>query len=237
MKPEAVLAATWLTACEIAASPSPESAAPLPHGMSSMVVSETVSAAASRRLEARSGGGVVDEQGCGAGAYQAIELVADVAPSPGRETILASYAHGVVVLDREGDVVASTTGYRCAGSSDEVEAVAAGDAFGDPTIVVVTRTGGRREFSTVVGLFRIGFGGRLDPVFTATVEEHSGERSRRGAIDLLPGALVHRLPDGRHGFFVFDPVGRVYREPSHPLDDPAHEPPLGAAEVPLGRMR
>jgi hypothetical protein len=218
-----LFAIVGLAGCQIATPAPNESSTPWPRSMSGLVASDEPSLAASRRLHQYS---PRDEEDCGAGAYQAVELVADVALTPGAETILASYANGVVVLDREGHLVASAPGYRCDGSVDEVEALAAGSAFGDTTIIVVAKTGGHRELSTFVGLFRIGFDKRLDPVFTATVEEHAGSTVRRGAIYMLPDALIYRLPDGRYAFYVFDPVGRIYLDPRDPLDDPAHEPPI-----------
>jgi hypothetical protein len=200
---------------------------PWPHGMTELVTSEQPSPSATQRLHEYLP--AVDED-CSAGAYHAIELVADVARPSGAETILASYANGMVVLDREGRVLASRNGYRCEGSSDELEGLAVGRAYRDPTIVVIARTGGRRESTTFAALFRLGRGKRLDPVFTGTIELQAGDDVSRGAIYMLPNALVYRLPDGRHAFYVFDPVGRVYLDPRDPLDDPGHEPPLD--EVP-----
>ena len=201
--------------------------------MSGLVVSEEASVQATSRLQAWF---PRDDEGCGSGAHQGMQLLADVAPPPGRETILASYAGGVVVLDREGQMVASSPGYPCTGSADEIEAIAAGDAFGNQTIVLVAKAGGHREFSTFVGLFRMGFGKRLDPVFTAVVEEHEGSLVHRGAIYMVPGALAYRLPDGRYGFFVFDPIARAYLDRREPLDDPGHEPPVEAPSAGLDAM-
>jgi hypothetical protein len=212
-----------LAGCQASASPQ-DPLVPWLHGMSGLSASEHASASATRRLDALLP--VVDNDACGAGAYQAIELVADIAPAPGSETILGSYAHGIAVLDRSGQLLASTNGYRCDASVDEIEAIAAGRAFGEPTLVVVAKTGGRRAYTRFVGLFRLGFAKRLDPVFTATVEEHDGDEVRTGAIVMLQDALVYRLPDGRYAYYVFDPVGRVYLAPVDPLDDPHHEPPI-----------
>lgn len=199
--------------------------------MSGLATSEEPSQVATRRLHDLQ---PTEDDTCGIGAYQAIELVADVAPAAGAETILASYANGIVVLDREGRLVASADGYRCDGSIDEVLGIAAGRAFGTTTIMLLANTGGRREYSTFAGLFRIGHDKRLDRVFTATVEEHDGDDVRRGGIYMVPNGLVYRLPDGRVENFVFDPVGRVYVVPHDPLDDPDHEPPIEApaAETP-----
>lgn len=212
-----------LAGCQIASPPANESPAPWPRGMSGLVTTDEASASATESLHEWL---PIEDDSCNTAAYHAVELVADVAPSAGAETILASYANGIVVLDREGQLLASTTGYRCDGSIDEVESLAVGRVFGEPTIVVIARTGGRREYATFAGLFRVGDGKRLDPVFTATIEEHAGEDVRRGVIYMLPNGLVYRLPDGRYAFYVFDPVGRVYVVPGDPLYDPDHEPSL-----------
>lgn len=139
-----------------------------------------------------------------------LRVTAEVAPSPGRETVVASYAYGVLVLDSEGTVIAAAPGYSCEGSADQIEVLAAGTAFGVPTIVVVGTTGGRREQLTWLGMFRVGLGGRLDPVFTGAVEQREDGIVRRGSVTVLPGALLVRDPFGGVGFWVFDRGGGVY---------------------------
>ncbi len=139
-----------------------------------------------------------------------LELVANVAPAGGSETILASYAHGVMVYGSEGELLAATPGFPCAGSADEIEVLAAGTAFGTPMIAITATTGGRREQLTWIGLYRIGLHGRLEAVFTGAVEQREDGIVRRGSITILPGALLVRDPLGGTGFWVMDPVSGVY---------------------------
>jgi hypothetical protein len=46
-------------------------------------------------------------------------------PRAGRETIVASYAVGITIIDSEDRIVAGTDGYHCAGSEDELNVIAA----------------------------------------------------------------------------------------------------------------
>lgn len=139
-----------------------------------------------------------------------LALVANVAPAAGPETILASYAHGVMVYGHEGELIASTPGYPCAGSADEIEVLATGTAFGIPTIAIAVTTGGRREQMTWLGLFRIGQRGRLEPVFAGAVELREDGIVRRGSVTILPNGLLVRDPLGGVGFWVFDDTAGVY---------------------------
>jgi hypothetical protein len=147
---------------------------------------------------------------CGSGAVTGLELRADVAPAPGTETVLASYARGTVVVGSEGQVLATTPGYPCAGTSDALEVLAVGRAFGQPTIVIAATTGGRREQLTWLGLFRVGSSGRLEATFSGEVEERADGEVRRGSITILPGALLHRSPDGELVFWIFDEPAGIY---------------------------
>jgi len=139
-----------------------------------------------------------------------LALVANVAPAAGPETILASFAHGVMVYGHEGELIASTPGYPCAGSADEIEVLAAGTAFGIPTIAIAVTTGGRREQMTWLGLFRVGPHGRLDPVFAGAVELREDGIVRKGSVTILPDGLLVRDPLGGVGFWLFDETARVY---------------------------
>lgn len=147
---------------------------------------------------------------CRDNASPGLVLVADVAPAAGVETIFASYTNGIMVVGREGEPIASTSGYPCAGSADEVEVLATGTAFGKPTIVLAVTTGGRREQLTWVGLFQLGHHGRLEPVFAGAVEQREDGIVRRGSVTILPGALLVRDPFGAVGFWTFDDEGGVY---------------------------
>lgn len=197
-------------------------AMPWLHGLSNAVVSEGPSATASRRLP-----DVSDlPSGCGADAYRGVELTADVTPDPGPETIVASFANGVVIYDREEVVVASSPGYRCAGSSDAIDAIAAGHAYGDRTIVLAGTSGGRMERDTWVGLFRLGAGDRVEPAFAAVVEQIRGDEVTRGDLRLLPHALLYRPPGGVPMLYMFDPVAGAYLVPGALRDEGPHEPPV-----------
>jgi hypothetical protein len=215
MIPIAVLAAGCQPSTQL-----PE--APWLHGLTDAVASDQGSPETMRRL-----GDFQDlEPGCGADAYRGIELVADVAPAPGRERIVASHAQGVFVYDTEDQLVAWSPGYRCDGSADAIEALAAGDAYGHRTIVVVGTSGGHTEHDTWVGLFRIGSDARLEPAFAADVEHHRGDEVSRGLIALLPSSLVYVTPEGGAALYVYDPVARAYLVPRDPADDPPHQPPV-----------
>ena len=159
---------------------------------------------------------------CGVAASRTIELVADVAPSAGRETIIASYRGGISVFDREDHLVAEMPGYRCEGSADELEAIVFGRAYGEPMLAVAATGGGHRESSTWIALFRAG--AKLEPVFTGVVEHRIDDVTKRGAIYLLPGALVHQAPGGTSSVWRLDPNARVY-VPFLP-ETPHAEPPL-----------
>jgi hypothetical protein len=214
----AVLAIASLGACQVTPQDGP---VPWLYGMSSFVAADRASRSATQLLQEHS----TPEPDCAAGAYQAVELVADVLPRAGSETVLASYANGVVVLDGERHLVASTAGYRCEGSADEIEIVGSGHAYGDQTLVVVGKNGGHREYATWVGLFRVGDDKRLDAVFTATVEEHRGSNVRKGALYMLPGSLIYQSPGGKPALHVYDPVGRAYLVPGELIDESDHDGP------------
>jgi len=227
-----VLALLGLAACDVAQDKPAAPSVPGLYGLTDLVTSDRGSDDATRSLGMWSD----SDPDCAASAYPALALVAEVAPHPGPETILGSYANGVVVLDREGQLVAATLGYPCAGSADELEQLVAGNAFGDRTIGVVGTTGGHRESSTWIGLFRVGFDRRLDPVFTGNIEERRGSEVRRGAISMLPNALVYQRPGStRKVLYVFDPVGRAYLVPGEQLDHTNHDGP--ASNVAVGRRR
>jgi hypothetical protein len=206
-----MIACVGLLGCRTEAVPS----MPWVHGLGNPVVSDRSSDAAAERFERWSDRDVGDPN-CGSGAVPAIELHADVAPPVGEETILVSLSQGVLVLDGEGRLVAETPGYACAGSADELEAVAAGDA-GAPTIVIAATTGGHRESSTWITLLRVDER-RLDAVFTGTVELRDGETTKRGSIVLLPNALIYRHPALQPALWVFDPVARAYLLPGTEID-------------------
>jgi hypothetical protein len=157
---------------------------------------------------------------CGVDAMRTVELVADVAPAAGRETIIASYTSGITVLDRAERVVMATPGYRCEGSADELGAVAVGRAYGDRLLAVAVTSGGHNEAATWVTLFRTGT--QLEPVFTGVVEHRVSDRTTRGWIYLLPGGLLYQRPGGPLRFWRLDPGTRYYLPvlPDVPHDEP-----------------
>ena len=183
---------------------------------------QTVATDMSEPLDASAYENEPADEACEELAATAITLEADVAPSAGLETIIASYAAGVTVIGREGNVLASAPGYACAGTADTVEVLAAGYAFGAPTIALVATTGGRREQLTWLGLYRVTREGELDAVYTGAVEERVDGVVRRGSITILPGALLVRDPGGAVGFWVWDETSGTYLAPA------AYEPFAGA---------
>lgn len=147
---------------------------------------------------------------CPADAQPPLTLVADVAPAGGRETIVATLTGGIRVTSAEGVELAASPGYPCAGSADELEVLAAGSVFGERTIVLAFTSGGRREQYTWLGVYRIGFGGEIDPLFAGVVEQREDGIVRRGSVTFIPGALIYRPPGHRDSLWVFDPVVHTY---------------------------
>jgi len=156
---------------------------------------------------------------CGVAASRPIELVADVAPGAGRETIVASYSSGVTVFDSEDHVVAELPGTPCQGTADELDAVAVGHAYGDTLLVIVATSGGHRETETSLSLVRAG--ATLDPVFTAVVATRTNDRTIDGAIYLFPGGLLYQRPGGELVPWRVDPGSGIYV----PLLPERHEEP------------
>jgi hypothetical protein len=210
---KALIALAGLTACQVA---EPTPSIPWLHGLANPISSDRASDEVARRIDTWSGYSDVDPE-CSTGAHPGIAIDADVAPPAGDETILVSLAHGLVVVDREGKLVTEAPGYHCNGTADELEAIAAGDAFGARTIAIAATSGGHNESSTWVSLFRID-GRRLDPVFTGTVEERRGDTTASGAIFLVPNALLYRHPRGQTSLWIYNPEARAYVQPGQELD-------------------
>jgi hypothetical protein len=149
--------------------------------------------------------------GCGAGAMTTYEVVADVARSPGPETVTATLTGGLAVYDVEHHLIATAPGYECEGSADEIVALATGSAFGEPTIALAVRQGGHRHDDVTLALFRIGATPRLEPAFTVAIEERDDDDVQRGGVWVLPDGLLYRGPGTRPlTLWHFDPVGRLY---------------------------
>ncbi len=145
---------------------------------------------------------------CAGVAYGALALHVD--GFPGVSTVVASYAHGVIVTNAEGKTVATAPGYPCFGTADELEVVAVGRSWGTPMIALVLTTGGRRETMTWVGFYRPGRHGQLEATFSGAVEKYEDGVVRRGRITLLPGALIHQDPSGVTVLWVFHQVPGVF---------------------------
>ncbi len=151
-----------------------------------------------------------DEQ-CVSTAYGGLEVIADLAPAPGDERVLASFSQGLVVLDRDRNAIARAPGFTCEGSADGLEAIAVGDAWiGTPVIALAATAGGRNESTTWLTLYRVGDGGELVPVFTGEVERHVGRATRTGVVMLFPGGLVHRTPSGATSVWRYEPEAGLY---------------------------
>jgi hypothetical protein len=149
--------------------------------------------------------------GCYTGDLTALTVVADVAPAAGAETILASSAHGVVVIGGDDEPLGAVA-FPCGGSGDEVVALAVGDAgVGAPVIAVVVTTGGRAETTTRIEL--LGFrGDRLVRLFAGPIETRDGDAIASGQLRVTERGLVHRRPDGRITVWQADPWTRAYVE-------------------------
>lgn len=186
------------------------------HGLANPVSTDRASDEVARRIDTWSRFSDVDPE-CSTGTYPGMAIEADVAGDAGVETIMVSLSHGIVVTDREGAMITETPGYHCEGTADELEAIAAGDAFGARTIAIAATTGGHRESSTWVTLFRVD-GRRLDPVFTGTVEERRGDGVKRGGVFLLPNALVYRHPRGTPSVWIYNSDARAYVQPGKEID-------------------
>jgi hypothetical protein len=127
--------------------------------------------------------------------YGGYEVVADVASATGKETILASYARGLVVLDARSRLLARRRGWDASGSADEVLALAVVDpGRASPLIAVAVRTGGRREFEVRLELYRVNKERVLAPVFRGVVEEYDDEGQELGSVTLAPDGIHYFAP-------------------------------------------
>ena len=157
-------------------------------GFAPIAASDTPSATATERMSPWSVDDDVTPEG-------GIELAADVAREDGIETIAASYAGGIVVLDRDGHLLARAAGFPSSGSADELLSIATGSAFGDPMIAIATTSGGHRASETRLTLYRFARP-KLERLFDAVVAERDGSLERHGRVALVPGGLIYRAPSG-----------------------------------------
>jgi hypothetical protein len=150
------------------------------------------------------------DQSCSATAYGGLAIAAKVTAEPGIETVLASFSQGVLVLDARAKLIASAMPFRCAGSADEIEAIAAGDAHIDsPVIALAVTTGGHREFATWLVLYRVAEG-VVAPIFAGIVADQTSNQTRIGEVALLQGALVYRTPSGVRSFWIYNAAQQRY---------------------------
>lgn len=157
------------------------------------------------------------EAACPADAQAPLQIVADVAPAAGRETITATLTGGIHVTSIEGIELAATPGYPCEGTADALESLSVGRIFHEPVIVLALTSGGRREQMTWLGVYRVGPYGGIDALFAGAVEMRVDGVVRSGKVTFLPGALIYRPPGRRDSLWVFDPVVRTYT-PRGPLE-------------------
>jgi hypothetical protein len=198
------------------------------YGLSGTVATDEGLTELADRLVPPEGG----EDDCAVGARFGFRIVADVVGSQAQETIVASFARGIAVFDREEQVLTTAGGYPCTGgSADGLASLAVGRAYGVPTIVLAATEGGRNISITWLGLWRIS-DGKLVPVFTGVVEERTGNQVKRGALYLLPGALVYRRPGGPWTLWVYDDAAGAYlfreAEGTDEPVEPRHVPIVGA---------
>jgi hypothetical protein len=171
------------------------------HGLRDVTVATQQPAAATDELP----------PGCSIESITQHALVADVAPSAGKETIRATLVDGIAVYDAEQHLIARSPGYDCEGSADEIVVLEAGSAFGEPTIALAVRQGGHQRDEVALTLFRLDPRAGLYAVFTAAVEERDGVDIDQGAVWFLPNGLVYRRPGVQAAtVWTFDPVGRLY---------------------------
>jgi hypothetical protein len=190
------------------------------------VTAEAIADAPSRGAEALLRDRRSEGDACTTSSTASFALVADVAPSPGLETVLASYTAGVVVLDASGRRLASAPPLACSGSADAIEGAAVIELLpGEPAIAIAATAGGRAERTT--WLFVLALRGEaLAPIFAAPVEEWRGPLVSSGDVTRLAGgALRYRAPDGAISRWTYDrAAGRyVMRE----LIRPSPEQTLG----------
>lgn len=149
---------------------------------------------------------------CAAASYGGMAITADVARTRGAEEVLASFTQGVLVIGADGTLLASATALPCQGSADDLEGLAAGDADIDrPVIALAVTTGGHRLSQTWLVLYGV-TGGVVAPLFTGKVEDRAGDRTRTGAVTLLPGALLYREPAGTQTMWVYSGEQQRYMQ-------------------------
>lgn len=190
------------------------------------VTAEAIADAPSRAAEALLRDGRSGDAACTTSSTASFALVAELAPAPGLETVLASYTAGVVLLDASGRRLASAPPLVCSGSADAIEGAAVVELLpGEPAIALAATAGGRAERTTWLFVLAVR-GEALAPIFAAPVEEWRGPLVSTGDVTRLAGgALRYRAPDGAISRWTYDrDAGRyVMRE----LTRPSPESTLG----------
>jgi hypothetical protein len=183
----ALLAVLMLSACDNFAS-SPPASMPWLQGFSATAATDTLTPQASRRIA-----GVLDatqEE-----AYGSLELRADLAGDPQPETVLASYHLGLAVVDVSGRLVARAPGFDVEGSADDLISMAAGDGqLGWPVIVLAVQSGGHRESTISVAVYRIASTRMLQKLWYAPIEIREGSETRTGTLTFTRSGLLYRAP-------------------------------------------
>ena len=212
MKCSALACAVVVAGCGTYATPPSE--LPWLYGFRSVAVADAPTETAARHAAQL---GAADDA-----TYGALELRADLTGDGEPELVVASYALGIVVLDGRDRTIAKRGRYEPAGSADTIVALGIGDAgLATPVLAVAVQTGGHRESTVVLSLYRIGERGALLPVFVQPIEEHDGDAVQTGMIVFSPARLTYRAPSsGTPVSFVFDPARGRY------LAQPAPPPPL-----------
>jgi hypothetical protein len=205
MKRALLAVLTLSAACDNFAS-SPPTSMPWLQGFSATVATDTLTPQASRRIASLLDATQEDD-------YGSLELRADLAGDPQPETVLASYHLGLAVVDVSGRLVARAPGFGTEGSADDLISMAAGDGqLGWPLIVLAVQSGGHRESTISVAVYRIASKAMLQQLFYAPIEIHEGSETRTGTLTLTRSGLLYRAPgassatswifDARRGRYV-----------------------------------
>jgi hypothetical protein len=175
-------------ACDNMAPP-PPSSMPWLHGFGAAAATDTLSPQASRGIASLLEAATEDD-------YGSLELRADLAGDERTETVFASYRLGVAVVDPVGRLVARSPGFDAGGSADDLISLAAGDGqLGWPLIVLAVQTGGHRESTISVAIYRLVSNRVLQQLFYAPIEEHAGDETRTGTLTFIRSGLLYRAPD------------------------------------------
>lgn len=181
----ALLAA--LAACD-ALSPPPPAELPWVRGFAPEAITAQPTPRATQRLSQIASASA-------AGDFGALEVRADLDGDARPESVLASYALGVAVVDDRNRVIGRALGFEPAGSADDLLAIAVGDGqLATPLLIVTTQTGGHRISVTTLSLYRLG-GRALQPLFAEPIETHDGDQTRSGSLLLVRDGLWYRAPD------------------------------------------